>query len=386
MNLSRDMSIPGLYVHIPFCRSKCPYCGFFSVTATDLIPRWLDALEKEIILYEGRFNRFDSLYLGGGTPTILDTGALAGLVDRLFFYFDFCPDSEMTIEANPCDLTKEKIRALKSMGFNRVSLGIQSLDDDVLIFLGRKHTARQAENAFRALRYVGFENISVDLIYGIPGQSKDRWMKTLNRAVALQPEHLSCYQLTMEKKTLFWAMMKKGRFRPLGEEEEKACFLLNSEFLERNGYLHYEISSFARDRAWFSRHNRKYWAHTPYLGLGPSAHSFHPPLRWWNVRSVRRYIDMLAEGRSSVEGSENLSAEQLTFETVFLGLRTTDGFSQDVLAHDHRMGEALSRLKSSGFVTVDNGRVIPTRKGFLVADSLAGTLGLVQNIDERIDL
>lgn len=365
------MSPPGLYVHIPFCRSKCPYCAFYSIASRSLIPRWLDALRQEIRHYEGWFNRFDSLYLGGGTPTVLTSPELARMVEDLFAHFDFAPDSEITIEANPCDLTRENINVLKTLGFNRISVGVQSFDDHALSFLGRRHTVREAETALTDLRSSGFENISIDLIYGFKGQPLKEWINTLGRAVSFQPEHLSCYQLTLEKKTPLWGIKEKGLFHPLSETEECSYFLATSNFLEDQGYIHYEISSFARGKAFYSRHNRKYWHHIPYLGLGPSAHSFHKSRRWWNVCSIRKYCKALEAGRPPVEGYESLTDEQSRFELITLGLRTNEGFDLKEMPCNQQSKDMLSGLQDYGFIRVNNGRVIPTRKGFLVADSLA---------------
>lgn len=369
------MKAAGLYVHIPFCRSKCPYCGFFSVASPSLIPRWAEAIKKEISLYEGRLDPFDSLYFGGGTPTMLDTGVLKGIADHIFAHFGFASDSEITIEANPCDLTPGKIRALKNMGFNRISLGVQSFDDRTLAFLGRNHTAKQAEDSLRDSRACGFKNISIDLIYGFEGQSKKKWINTLERATAFQPEHLSCYQLTIEKHTLFGRLMDRGMLQPFDEKEESSYFLATSRFLERFGYTQYEISSFARRSADFSRHNWKYWQHTPYLGLGPSAHSFFKSKRWWNFRSVRKYCETLEYGRAPIEDSEILTEEQLKLESILLGLRTRHGFDEKWIDHNQKSGSIVSSLQNSGFLSLDKGRIIPSRKGFLVADYLAYCLG-----------
>jgi oxygen-independent coproporphyrinogen-3 oxidase len=369
------MKTPGLYVHIPFCRSKCPYCAFFSIASTSLVPRWLDAFKKEVSCYKDRFNCFDSLYLGGGTPTVLGSEALASVMDVLFTHFTFESDPEITIEANPCDLTQEKIRELKDAGFNRFSLGVQSFDDRMLSFLGRRHTVLQAEQAIEKLQSSGVENISIDLIYGFEGQQINEWMKTLRRALSFRPEHLSCYQLTVEKKTHFGRLRDRGLLRPLSEKEESDIFLATSQFLVDNGYIHYEISSFARKKIYYSRHNSKYWQHAPYLGLGPSAHSFDGSRRWWNVRSVRKYCDVLENGRAPVEDSECLTDEQLRFESIMLGLRTADGLNQDAIIDNHQSGRMLHGLQDAGFLRVENGRVVPTRKGFLVADYLASCLG-----------
>jgi oxygen-independent coproporphyrinogen-3 oxidase len=340
------------------------------------MPRWTEALKKEIAWYKGRFKRFDSLYFGGGTPSMLETALMSNVMDYILSHFDFDPDSEITIEANPCDLTPEKISALRGMGFNRVSLGVQSFDDRTLTFLGRNHTAIQAENALTDLRAFGFENLSMDLIYGIDGQSKKEWIETLKRAMVFQPEHLSCYQLTIEKKTSFGRLLDKGLLQPLNEKAEEDYFLTTSRFLEEMGYIHYEISSFARGQAVFSQHNGKYWQHTPYLGLGPSAHSFCESSRWWNVRSVRKYCEALEDGRAPVEGSEYLSEEQLRHESIMLGLRTRNGVDKRRICHKHQFERMLSGLQDSGFLRIVDGRVFSTRKGFLVADYLAHCLSV----------
>ncbi len=302
------------------------------------------------------------------------TESLSSVIDSVFTNFTFDPESEITIEANPCDLTLEKISALKDMGFNRVSLGVQSFDDSVLSFLGRAHTAGQAETALVNLRSHGFENISIDLIYGFEGQPIRDWINTLSRAISFNPEHLSCYQLTIEKKTMFWRLKDRGLFQPLSEEDERSFFLATSQFLEDNGYIHYEVSSFAREKKYYSLHNCKYWNHTPYLGLGPAAHSFRGTRRWWNVSSVRTYCEALEHGRVPIEDSEILTNEQVRFESIMLGLRTRDGLDQDIIMNNHRSRKMLREFQAAGFIRVNNSRVIPTRKGLLVADYLASSL------------
>jgi len=361
---------PGLYIHIPFCRSKCPYCAFYSIPSSSLIPIWLNGLKKEALLYKGQFGPFDSLYLGGGTPTFLETGILADLIGHLFAHFDFAPDTEVTIEANPCDLTDEKTRMLRELGVNRVNLGVQSFDDSVLSFLGRRHRVKEVNGALNRLRRYGFKNVGIDLIYGFKEQGLKRWIATLDTALSFQPEHISCYQLTLEKKTVFGRLRDKGKIEPLMESEEAAYFLTTSQHLEDKGYIHYEISNFAKDKAFRSRHNQKYWRHTPYLGLGPSAHSFHKKRRWWNVRSIRKYCAAVEKGRPPVEGSEDLTEEQLRIETLSLGFRTSTGIDLKAFKSTPESDAVLSRLQTSGLVKVIDGRVIPSREGFLVADHL----------------
>ena len=369
-NSMNENQNPGLYLHVPFCRSKCGYCSFYSLPSTSLVPRWLGALHWEIDFYRERFEGFDTIYLGGGTPTLLEIRDLAKIMDTLFAHFDFTPGTEITIEANPCDLNSDKIKALKTLGFNRVSLGVQSFDDRTLSFLGRGHTAMEAERALRDLRAFGFENIGMDLIYGINGQTIKDWTDTLNKALSFQPEHLSCYQLTIEKGTPFWRRKKLGKITPLSERDEYAFFMRTSRVLEDHGYIHYEVSNFARENIFISRHNSKYWQQTPYMGLGPVAHSFSESTRWWNVRSVRRYCEMIEGGQAPVEGSENLTDQQMLLESISLGSRTREGFDLSLVPHNSHSSERLMQLQESGFLSLYNGRILPTRKGFLVADHL----------------
>jgi len=369
-NTPRNSRGPGLYVHIPFCKTKCPYCAFYSVESLSLIPRWLDAFEKEVIQSQHRFGTFDTLYLGGGTPSVLTMSDLERINEVLACHFTFAADTEITIEVNPGDLTEDKARGLKSLGFNRVNLGVQSFNDAELTFLGRRHTAGEAERALRDLRCAGFENIGIDLMYGIPGQSLKVWVDTLTRALGFQPEHISCYQLTLEKGTAFWKMREQRVFRALGQEREREFFLATSSFLEDAGYIQYEISNFARDPALGSRHNRKYWFHVPYLGLGPSAHSFGEGTRWWNLRSVIEYCEALERGDLPVAGRERLTEEQIRLEAVSLGLRTNHGVELTNITAGPEAEHALRTLQDAGLIRVSNGRLKATREGFLVADRL----------------
>jgi len=360
----------GLYIHVPFCRSKCPYCAFYSIPSPSLIPIWFDGLKKEVLLYKGQFDPFDSLYVGGGTPTFLDNRTLTGLIDHLFTHLDFAPDTEFTVEANPCDLTDEKTETLRGLGINRINVGVQSFDEHVLSFLGRRHGVREVNGALDRLRRFRFKNVGIDLIYGFREQGLKGWLNTLDNALSFQPEHISCYQLTFEKKTVFGRLRDKGQIEPLMESEEAAHFLATSQHLENKGYIHYEISNFAKDDLCRSRHNQKYWRHIPYLGLGPSAHSFHGKKRWWNVRSIKKYCNAVEKGRPPVEGCETLTDEQLWLEALSLGLRTSSGIDLGTVNSIPQSKMVLSSLQTSGLVKVIDGKIIPTREGFLVADQL----------------
>ncbi len=361
---------PGLYIHVPFCRSKCLYCDFYSIVSPAAIPAWLDAVKREALLYKDMFHDFDSLYLGGGTPTILEDHQLAELIEWLHKHFNFRPGSEMTIEANPDGLSRDKLKAIADLGINRVSLGVQSLDDRDLSYLGRSHRSNQALKALDMVRSCGFFAVSADFMYGLETQSMQGWKSTINRVLEFRPEHISCYQLSFERGAPFWKMKAAGRVRKIGEKFESAFFIWTSRYLEKHGYKHYEISNFALGRESMCRHNRKYWDHTPYLGLGPSAHSFQAGSRWWNVASVKKYCELLAEGKAPLEASEVLSEEQLDLESLFLGLRTSDGAPVRAPQGALRPSKTLEELQKLGLVKVSSGRIKPTRKGFLVADSL----------------
>jgi oxygen-independent coproporphyrinogen-3 oxidase len=362
--------LPGLYIHVPFCRSKCPYCDFYSSTSASLIPDWLRTVEREALLYRDCFGAFDSLYVGGGTPSLLDSRQLSALMGVVLSHFRLTADTEMTVEVNPDDITLDKLLFYRELGFNRISVGAQSFNDQDLLYLKRRHSLEQTERALSGIRSAGFDNMGIDLIYGLENQSLDSWRKTLERAVELQPEHLSCYQLTYEDRTRFGAMKRKGCIKPKEEEEERTFFLSTSQFLEERGYIHYEISNFARGEKHFSRHNQKYWRHVPYLGLGPAAHSFLGRERWWNIRSVKKYCLALAENRRPLEDSETLSDEQLQLETLFMGFRAKHGLDLeffDALPESERI---LGDLKKRGLVTIEAGGVTPTLEGFAVADRL----------------
>jgi oxygen-independent coproporphyrinogen-3 oxidase len=361
---------PGLYIHIPFCKTKCPYCDFYSVTDLSLVESWLDALQEEMSFYDTDFIAFDSLYLGGGTPTLLSNQQIERLLDNLRSHFVFLPGTEITVEANPDDMTAGKLDALRAIGVNRLSIGVQSFNEKELMFLNRRHTGYDADKAVRLAKSCGFSNIGIDLMYGFEGQTRESWLETMERAVELEPAHLSCYQFTLKETTPYGRLKTEGKLKSIGEEKERAFFLLTSKFLKKHGFIHYEVSNFAKEKRYFSRHNQKYWHHVPYLGLGPAAHSFKDGVRWWNCRSVEGYCRLLARGEKPVEESETLSPEQLRLERLYLGFRTESGVSIDDACGSPSMTQVLSQLKRSGFVKILNGRIIPTRKGYLIADRL----------------
>ena len=372
-----DLKIPGLYIHIPFCRTKCSYCNFYSVTSLTSIPDFLEALGREMEMVLGEFGPFDTVYIGGGTPSILSLNEMENLLARIRRNFALLSDVEMTMEANPADLDLSLLQGLRNLGVNRLNIGIQSFDQKILNFLGRRHSSIEAISAIETARKAGFENIGLDLIYGVPGQDIRSWLDTLSQALAFDPEHLSCYQLTLESKTPLGKRYEQREFSLPGEELEYDFFIKTAESLEEAGYIHYEVSNFARDIALISRHNQKYWDHTPYLGLGPAAHSFSGYRRWWNHRSVERYIADAKAGKKPIEGTEILTMEQLGLEALFLGLRTKKGVYLKEFVEQYgcdlavEKRDVLDRLQEEGLVAINEGYLVPTRAGLAIADGLA---------------
>ena len=371
-----ETGLPGLYIHIPFCLRKCGYCSFYSVTELTQIPAFLEALRREIAFCRFDGTTFDTLYIGGGTPSVLAAAQLQGLLADIRSAFTLTPDAEITVEANPADINGGLLTALRDSGVNRLNIGVQSLDDGLLAFLERRHERSQALFAVADARAAGFDHIGLDLIHGVPGQTLTSWFATLREAIALNPDHLSCYQLTLEDGTPLAERCRRGEAVLPDETLQSDFFLRTSEMLEDSGYIHYEVSNFARPGA-ESRHNRKYWRHTPYIGLGPAAHSFSGRERRWNHRSLDAYLRDLAEGRRPVEASELLTEEQLRLEALFLGFRTRRGihleqfksrYGQDLLAEKAGI---LKKLTEEGLVEIRDGFLRPTRAGMAVADSLA---------------
>jgi oxygen-independent coproporphyrinogen-3 oxidase len=371
------MKHPGLYIHIPFCLRKCAYCDFYSVTSISHIPDFLKALFKEMGMVRGQFPPIDTVYLGGGTPSVLSVSQLQDVLTKIQENFILLPDTEITIEANPGDIEPVLLKQLHAMGVNRINIGVQSFDPKVLDFLGRRHNVEQAVAAIKGSRKAGFDNMGLDLIYGVPGQGMDSWLSTLEQALLLVPEHVSCYQLTIEERTPLGRRLKAGEVTLPGEDLQYDFFMKTSEFLEDAGYIHYEVSNFAKGMRFASRHNQKYWDHTPYLGLGPAAHSFRNNQRWWNYRSLDQYIASIESGNPPVEGLETLTREQLRLEAFSLGLRTKKGICLQDFAHRyqcHLLSEKktiLDHLEEEGFISLEDGYLFPTRSGLAIADSLA---------------
>ncbi len=366
----------GLYVHVPFCRSKCAYCDFYSITEDTRINDYLEALYLEMEHYRDFAHAFDTVYFGGGTPSCLTADRLADILRHIRTAFPVAPQAEITVEVNPGDVDDAFLEHLREAGFNRVSIGVQSFDDAILATLGRRHGSREGREAVGAAQRAGFGNLSVDLIYGVPGQSFEGWRKTMETALTFGPEHLSCYELTLERGTPLHYRVEAGQLTPPEEDEAYRFFTETSAFLEERGYLHYEVSNFARDESLVSRHNHKYWDHTPYLGLGPAAHSFRENRRWWNHRDVERYVGALRSGRRPLDGHEELKLEQLRTEALYFGFRTKRGihgpafrerFGLDLFSREET---ALHTMMAEGLILLDGEVLTPTRRGLALADRL----------------
>ncbi|MGD9372065.1 MAG: radical SAM family heme chaperone HemW, partial [Desulfobacterales bacterium] len=326
-----NRTVPGgAYIHIPFCIRKCRYCDFYSTTDLSLKGAFLNALEREIKLTDPRSLKFDSLYIGGGTPTVLNTDDICRVVEIAGRYFNILPDAELTLEVNPGTVTLDKFRRYKKIGINRLNIGVQSFNDSYLQFLDRIHTASEAMDCVQWARQAGFDNVGLDLIYGIPGQDLAGWRRDLIQTVDIAPEHISCYMLTCEGGTPLAQDVRKGRAQMPLDDLLSELLYSTAAFLTANGFSHYEISNFVRktedeSKSLASRHNQKYWSFAPYIGLGPAAHSFIEPMRYWNTSDINTYISETEAGRLPLAEEETLTTEQLIIESIYLGLRKISG-------------------------------------------------------------
>ncbi len=385
MKISGSNSVKplSLYIHVPFCKKKCPYCDFFSVIDPFLIPAYVDGVCKEIQLGAGMTGSgcqalVHTVYLGGGTPSLLSVSQTAKILETVYQVFAVTPDAEITMEVNPGTVDAAYLSAIRQLGINRLSIGAQSFDSAKLSFLSRIHTRDQVFETLSGAVRAGFSNLGLDLMYALPQETSDAWQTDLDTALALQLPHLSCYMLTLEPGTPFYGQYKNGYFSPCDPDRRSDFFVHTSRVLENDGYCHYEVSSFAKSRQYRSNHNTHYWERGAYMGFGPSAHSFLPgvppgpvgqrfgvrtapgagaealpgiagdagPVRAWNMGDIRAWLDRLAVGGLPWEGHEILSPVQEMMERIMLGLRTDIGVDVNGL---HREIRALmDRLAGQG--------------------------------------
>jgi len=348
--------------------------------------QFLRALETEIGMYAEQFahiETFETVFFGGGTPSLLPPSIMERLLAALHKNYRIETGAEITVETNPGTVDIEKLRAYRSMGINRLSIGIQSFHEDELKFLSRIHTAKEAERCVENAHRGGFENVNVDLIFSLPHQTMEGWMENVERALTLEPSHLSAYSLIVEEHTPLFAMVHNGAVATLPEEEDSAMYERTIAMMANRGFRHYEVSNYARP-GFECRHNNNYWNHANYLSFGPSAHSFwkdHPTggRRWWNVRNITQYCDALTAGTVPVAGSETVDKEKMFDEAVFLGLRTGElnlAMLQQVYGVDmlSTRGEKLKNFSDEQLLHVADRRIILTRRGFLFCDAIAESL------------
>lgn len=374
-----------IYIHIPFCRQKCSYCNFHFSTSLDAKDAMVSAIKKELYLrkYELADKTLKSLYFGGGTPSLLKVDALKSITDEVLKYFTFDPEIEITLEANPDDLNNEFLRGLSSSVFNRLSIGTQSFFDDDLKLMNRAHNASEAESSIKRSQDFGFENISIDLIYGSPTSDLLLWKETLKMAVELEVPHISAYALTVEPKTALKSWIDQKKVSAPKEAEQNEEFYYLSSYLRVNGFDHYEISNFGKPN-FHSKHNSAYWQGKEYLGLGPSAHSYDGGRqRSWNIANNRRYIDAINAYQLPLE-TEILSEYDQLNEMLMIGLRTTKGVDVSLLKQNFK-DETLELLQqeitvkiNEGLLIVENDFLKIPQDYWFLADGIASDLFLVE--------
>ncbi len=357
-----------LYVHIPFCARICPYCAFYK----DRLDRSQTERFGEAILAEVDRQTLaypivpETIFLGGGTPTALSTPQLRKLLQGLHERLDLSALQEWTTEANPGSVSSAKAELLLRLGVTRISLGVQSWDDDLLQLLGREHNASQAEDSFRLLRAAGFRNLSIDLMFGLPGQTTAQWRESLEKTIDLAPDHISAYCLTYEEDTDFFLRHARGELRS-DNDVDADFFEMAMNILEEHGYQHYEISNYARP-GFASAHNRGYWKGADYLGIGPSAFSTVGMQRWQNVSDYRAYANLLLSGQTPVGSVETLTPAMKRTERIALSLRTVDGLSSELVAFD---SDRIQEFVKLGLLHESDGNLILTRAGKSLADTVA---------------
>ncbi len=363
-----------LYIHIPFCIKKCRYCDFVSYTGLRYMETgYADALLEEMKLYRGQCLR--TVYMGGGTPTCLDPTLLSGIFDGINQCFDTKGCTEISIEANPGTLSEQMLSSLKKSGVNRLSIGLQSWNPEELELLGRIHGREEFIQNYEKAREMGFDNINIDLIFGIPGQTLNSWSRTLQAVADMAPQHISCYSLQIEESTGFHRMLAQGKLPQPDPDLDRDMYHYAVEFLADKGYKRYEISNFALEGR-ECVHNLAYWNNQPYIGIGAAAHSFSDGIRKWNTSDIFRYCSLIKEGRPPVEGREPFSIENGMFETIFLKLRTRWGINyrqfEERFGTDIRLlyKEQLERLEDDGLIQTGQEGFVLTSKGIDLSNTV----------------
>jgi oxygen-independent coproporphyrinogen-3 oxidase len=364
--------LAGIYIHIPFCKQACHYCNFHFATSLRHKNELVAALLKETELRAEYFGQelVETIYFGGGTPSLLEIEDLGWLVEKIKSVYLVSENTEITLEANPDDINEEKLTGWKATSINRLSIGVQSFFNEDLLWMNRAHTDRQARQNLRlAKKY--FENITVDLIYGMPGLTNEKWKQNVQSVISLNIPHLSCYALTVEEKTPLSKLIKLGKARNVDPGRQSEQFLLLMQWLEEAGYEHYEISNFSKP-GFRSRHNSSYWQRKKYMGIGPSAHSFNGTSRQWNVSNNQQYIESLNRGSVPFE-KEELTPVQKLNEYIMTSLRTIEGLDLQKMseAEGSKLKTAGKKYIDRGLMRLDNKYLVLTREGRLFADGIA---------------
>jgi oxygen-independent coproporphyrinogen-3 oxidase len=366
----------GIYVHIPFCKSVCSYCDFYRVVATDEKTDCIKAIVKELSLRKDYLadETISTIYIGGGTPSLLSLNELEAIINQIHKNFSINTSNEITIEVNPDDINPEYLSGLRKLNINRISLGIQSWRDADLKLMNRRHDAKQAEQALKDTIKAGFENISVDLIYGLSRTTINDWESNLDITFSYDIKHLSAYQLTIEKGTPFNKMLEKGTIAEPDEEESAALFNLLIEKADKAGFVHYEISNFGKPD-FFSIHNSNYWKQVNYIGVGPSAHSFNGYSRQWNIKAIKKYINLVNEGKPFFE-REELDSQTRFNEYIMTSLRTMWGIDLEYVektfekeGYDYIVNLS-GKFKEYGLMKTENQSLVLTAQGKMISDNI----------------
>ena len=372
----------GIYIHTPFCKSKCAYCNFFSLASESKINDYVEALKKEIVLRKNYLGGeiVKTIYFGGGTPSLLSVKNIEEILDLLNKNYEIISSPEITLEINPDTIDREKMSSLKQIGVNRMSVGIQSFDDDDLRYLGRRHDSRHAMQVLEDLKHTDFEKITLDLIYGMPTLTEEKWNKNLDIFFSTDITHLSAYALTVEPKTILGQRIEKGELQSVSEEETIRHYNILVERTKENDFEHYEISNFAKE-GFRSQHNSIYWRDEKYLGLGPSAHSYDGNSRQWNISNLTKYIQLVGNSEDYFE-KEILSLEDKFNEYVMTSLRTSWGCDIEKIERDYGKSYAHHFLKNikkyleNGEMLKENNTYFLSEEGKLFADGIAADLFL----------
>lgn len=371
----------GIYLHIPFCKRRCIYCDFFSTTQSNLMPQYIDTLCRELEIRKDYLEgeQIETIYWGGGTPSQLNEELFEQVFHTIDANYQVSDEAEVTLEANPDDLTPAYIDMLRKLPFNRLSMGIQTFDDRTLKLLNRRHTVQQAIEAFENCRKAGFKNISIDLMYGLPGETTESWERDLQQAVRLNPEHISAYHLIYEEGTPLWTLREQHRVAEADEDLSLNLFTQLIHRLKENGYVHYEISNFCLP-GFHSKHNSSYWTGKKYLGCGASAHSYNGSSRQWNVASLNKYIEGISENNNSVSEKEVLDRYTRYNDFVITTLRTCWGMSLVRLKddfgnelYDYCLRMAKPYLKQ-GTLSLSDNILRLTDKGIFISDGIMSDL------------